>query len=54
MKAYVKAYPRRGKNDAADAAALGEAAIRPSMRFVPTKSEARQAALMLHRVRAPT
>ena len=48
---YVKAYLRRGKNDAADAAAICEAATRPSMRFVPVKGEAQQAALMLHRVR---
>ena len=49
---YVKAYLRRGKNDAADAAAICEAVSRPSMRFVPVKSEAQQAALMLHRIRA--
>ena len=30
---YVKAYLRRGKNDAADAAAICEAVTRPSMRF---------------------
>jgi transposase len=48
---YVKAYLRRGKTDAADAAAICEAATRPSMRFVPVKGEAQQAALMLHRVR---
>jgi transposase len=48
---YVKAYLRRGKNDAADAAAICEAVTRPSMRFVPVKSETQQAALMLHRVR---
>ena len=48
---YVKAYLRRGKNDAADAAAICEAVTRPSMRFVPVKGEAQQAALMLHRVR---
>ena len=48
---YVKAYLRRGKNGAADAAAICEAVTRPSMRFVPVKGEAQQAALMLHRVR---
>ncbi len=48
---YVKPYLRRGKNDAADAAAICEAVTRPSMRFVPVKGEAQQAALMLHRVR---
>jgi transposase len=50
--AYVKAYVRRQKNDAADAAAICEAVTRPSMRFVPVKTEARQAALMMHRTRA--
>jgi transposase len=50
--AYVKAYVRRQKNDAADAAAICEAVSRPSMRFVPVKSEDQQAALMLHRARA--
>lgn len=49
---YVKAYLRRGKNDAADAAAICEAVTRPSMRFVPMKGEEQQAALMLPRVRA--
>src|SRR5918998_5387711 len=34
-----------------DAAAICEAVSRPSMRFVPVKSEAQQAALMLHRAR---
>ncbi len=48
---YVKAYLRRGRNDATDAAAICEAVSRPSMRFVPVKSEAQQAALMLHRAR---
>jgi transposase len=50
--AYVKAYVRRQKNDAADAAAICEAVSRPSMRFVPVKSAEQQAVLMLHRVRA--
>jgi transposase len=50
--AYIKAYVRRQKNDAADAAAICEAVARPSMRFVPIKSEAQQAVLMLHRTRA--
>ena len=49
--AYVKPYVRRGKNDAADAAAICEAVTRPSMRFVPVKSMAQQAALMAHRSR---
>ncbi len=50
--AYMKAYVRRQKNDAADAAAICEAVSRPSMRFVPIKSEEQQAVLMLHRARA--
>ena len=48
---YVKAYVKRGKNDAADAAAICEAVTRPSMRFVPIKTAEQQAALMLHRAR---
>jgi transposase len=42
---------KRGKNDAADAAAICEAAQRPSMRFVPPKSLEQQGQLCLHRVR---
>jgi transposase len=48
---YVRAYVKRGKNDAADAAAICEAVRRPSMRFVPIKSAEQQSALMLHRTR---
>jgi transposase len=48
---YVKAYVKRGKNDAADAAAICEAVTRPSMRFVPIKNVEQQSALMLHRTR---
>ena len=48
---YVKAYVKRGKNDAADAAAICEAVTRPSMRFVPIKSVEQQSGLMLHRTR---
>jgi transposase len=49
---YVKAYVRRNKNDAADAAAICEAVGRPSMRFVEPKTEPQQAAAGIHRVRA--
>jgi transposase len=49
---YVKAYVRRNKNDAADAAAIGEAVGRPAMRFVAAKTEAQQAAAGIHQVRA--
>ena len=48
---YVKAYLKRSKNDANDAAAICEAVTRPSMRFVPTKSDQQQSGLMLHRSR---
>jgi transposase len=48
---YVKPYVKRGKTDAADAEAICEAVTRPSMRFVPIKSEADAAALVLHRAR---
>ena len=48
---YVKPYVKRQKNDMADAAAICEAVTRPSMRFVPVKSEEQQAVLMLHRSR---
>jgi transposase len=40
-----------GKNDATDAAAICEAASRPSMRFVPIKSCDQQGVMSLHRVR---
>ena len=43
--AYVKPYVKRQKNDAADAAAICEAAQRPTMRFVPVKSEEQQAGI---------
>ena len=49
--AYAKAYVRRNKTDPADAEAICEAVSRPSMRFVPLKSEAGQAMTALHRVR---
>jgi len=48
---FVKPYVKRGKNDAADAEALCEAMSRPTMRFVPAKSEEAQAAQMLAGVR---
>src|SRR5580700_8806760 len=49
--AYVKAYVKRGKTDAADAEAVCEAVARPTMRFVPVKSPQQQAALSMHRTR---
>ncbi len=48
---YVKAYVRRQKNDAADAAAICEAVSRPSMRFVSPRSVENQAELMRHKAR---
>ena len=48
---YVKAYLKRSKNDANDAAAICEAVTRPSMRFVPIKTKEQQSALMLLRTR---
>ena len=48
---YVRAYLKRSKNDANDAAAICEAVTRPSMRFVPIKTNEQQNALMLHRAR---
>ena len=50
--AYVKAYVKRNKNDAADAEAICEAVTRPSMRFVPVKDAEQQSVLMLHRARS--
>jgi transposase len=48
---YVKPFVKRHKNDAADAEAIVEAAIRPNMRFVAVKSEAQQAGAMVFRPR---
>ena len=42
---------KRGKNDAADAAAICEAVTRPAMRFVPVKDIDQQSLLCLHRTR---
>jgi hypothetical protein len=47
----VKAYVKRNKNDAADAEAICEAVMRPSMRFVPVKDIDQQSVLMMHRAR---
>ena len=48
---YVKPFVKRQKNDAADAEAICEAANRPTMRFVPVKSEERQGIAVLLRTR---
>src|ERR1700694_229680 len=47
----VKAYVKRNKNDAADAAAICQAVRRPTMRFVRIKSPEQQGQLMQHRTR---
>src|SRR6202045_2663056 len=44
---HVKAYIKRNKNDGRDAEGLCEAMSRPTMQFVPVKTEEQQAALML-------
>ena len=49
--AYVKPFVKRQKNDAADAEAICEAALRPTMRFVAVKSEESQAAAIVFRTR---
>ena len=49
--AYVKPFVKRQMNDAADAEAICKAARRPTMRFVPVKSEETQGAAMVFRVR---
>src|SRR3954453_23071428 len=49
----VRPFVKKGKkNDAADAAALREAASRPDTRFVPVKSLEQQGVLALHSARA--
>jgi transposase len=49
----VKPFVKKGKkNDAADAAALCEAASRPDMKFVPAKSLEQQGILALHSARS--
>src|SRR6266478_5848803 len=48
---YIKAYVKRGKNDANDAEAICEAMSRPTMRFVPVKTAEQQAALTMLGVR---
>ena len=48
---YVRPFVKRGKNDHTDAEAINEAASRPTMRFVPVKSEHQQADGLALRVR---
>lgn len=49
---YARAYVRRNKTDAADAAALIEAARCPDIRPIPIKSVDQQALQQLHRLRS--
>lgn len=48
---HVKPYVQGGKNDANDAAAICEAASRPHMKYVPTKTAEQQAIQSLLRIR---
>jgi transposase len=48
---YVKPYVKTNKNDYIDAEACSEAVTRPTMRFVPIKSDDQLDLQSLHRVR---
>lgn len=48
---YVKPFVKRQKNDMADAEAIAEAALRPTMRFVEPKTEGQQCRAVLFRTR---
>lgn len=48
---YVKPFIKRQKNDAADAEAIVEAALRPTMRYVEPKSRDQQSLSILFRTR---
>jgi transposase len=48
---YVRPYVKAQKNDDRDAEAIAEAATRPTMRFVPLKTEAQLDMQALHRAR---
>lgn len=48
---YVKAYVRGNKNDYNDARAIGEAVVRPDMRFVAIKTVEQQDVQAVHRLR---
>src|ERR1700733_15304093 len=48
---HVMPYIKRNKNDGRDAEGLCEAMSRPTMQFVPVKTEEQQAALMLEGMR---
>ena len=48
---FVRPFVKTNKTDAADAAAIWEAAQRPDMRFVPVKNEQQQGILAIHNMR---
>lgn len=48
---YVRPYVKAQKNDDRDAEAIAEASLRPTMRFVPVKSEVQSDLQSLHRAR---
>lgn len=48
---YVKPFIKRQKNDAADAEAIVEAALRPTMRYVEPKTQEQQARAVVFRTR---
>ncbi len=48
---FVKPFVKGSKNDAVDAEAIHEVALRPTMRFVPVKTIEQQDLQMLHRTR---
>ena len=48
---FVKPFVKGSKNDAVDAEAIFETAMRPTMRFVPVKSRDQQDLQSLHRAR---
>jgi transposase len=48
---YVKPFVKRQKNDAADAEAIAEASMRPTMRFVPVKTAEQQSRTMVFKTR---
>ncbi len=45
---FVKPFVKGSKNDAGDAEAIHDAALRPTMRFVPVKTIEQQDLQMLH------
>jgi len=48
---YVRPFVKTNKNDTVDAEAIAEAVLRPTMRFVPIKSEEQQDLQAMHRCR---